>query len=90
MAVGDLEDAAKNEESIGIIATTPLVFFGAGATTYQDSESAVRMKVERRLRAAAEMKPGKEKDALLAEVARMISDHNRRDPENIIASINIK
>ncbi len=90
MAAGDIEDAAKNEESIGIIATTPLVFFGEGITTYQDSESAVRRKAKRRMRIAATLKPGKEKDALLAEVARMISDHNRRDPENIIASINIK
>ncbi|KKL52706.1 hypothetical protein LCGC14_2282780, partial [marine sediment metagenome] len=88
MAAEDIEDAAKDEDSIGVIGATALTSVGVGVSTYYDSESAVRRKAKRRMRAARDMEPGEEQDALVAEIIKMVGDHNRRDPENIILSIN--
>ncbi len=87
MAAEDIEDAAKDEDSIGVIGATALTSVGVGVSTYYDSESAVRRKAKRRMRAARDA-TGEERDALVAEIIEMVGNHNRRDPENIILSIN--
>ncbi|KKL06128.1 hypothetical protein LCGC14_2599140, partial [marine sediment metagenome] len=51
LAIEDIVDAYKDEESAGVLSVAPAVFLGIGASTYQDSETVTRRKFKKLWRA---------------------------------------